>query len=175
VWRSPALLGELLARDRPPTPEWWAGRYADLARGVEGDDTRYAPRGGECVGYRGPVWRFVQEQVPVRAARQESVLQAGNAWYSGAYLLETVPTVLFILTRYGDDPEEALVRAVNDTKDNDTVAAIVGAAVGAMHGEDVLPHRWRTGLCGRTGAADDGRVGYLLDRAEALWGRHCGE
>ncbi len=169
------MLGELLARDRPPTPEWWAGRYADLARGVEGDDTRYAPRGGECVGYCGPVWRFVQEQVPVRAARQESVLQAGNAWYSGAYLLETVPSVLFILTRYGDDPEEAIVRAVNDTKDNDTVAAIVGAAVGAMHGEALLPHRWRTGLSGRTDAADDGRVGYLLDRAEALWGRHCGE
>ena len=56
---------------------------------------------------------------------------------------------------------EKAVRAVNDTKDkdNDTVAAIVGAAVGAMHGEDVLPHRWRTGLCGRTGAADDGRSG----------------
>jgi ADP-ribosylglycohydrolase len=43
-----------------------------------------------------------------------------------------VPTVIYILMRHGHDPEEAIVRAVNDTKDNDTVAAIVGAAVGAL-------------------------------------------
>ena len=165
------MLGELLARERPPAREWWVGRFVDLARCVEGDDTRYATRGGECVGYRGPVWRFVQEQVPVRAARPETVVQAGNAWFSGAYLLETVPTVLLILTRYGDDPEEAIVRAVNDAKDNDTVAAIVGAAIGALHGEAALPERWRSGLLGRTGAADDGRVWELLDRAEALFGQ----
>ena len=51
-----------------------------------------------------------------------------------AYLLETVPSVLYAPMRYAGDPEEALVRSVNDAKDNDTVAAIVGAAVGALHG-----------------------------------------
>ena len=170
------MLGELLARKRPPSPAWWASRYADLARGVEGDDTEYAPRGGESVGYRGPLWRFVQERVPQQLdARDASVLAAGHAWYSGAYLLETVPTVLFILGRYAHDPEEAIVRAVNDTKDNDTVAAIVGAAVGALHGEAGLPRRWLSGLLGRTGAADDGRVLEILDRAEAIFGRPRGE
>lgn len=168
------LLGELLAAGEPPSPVWWASRYVDLARGVEGDDTRYAPRGGESIGYRGPIWRFVQDQVPARAARRESVLDAGNAWYSGAYLLETVPTVLFILTRYGHDAEEAIIRAVNDTKDNDTVAAIVGAAVGALHGEAALPERWRRGLLGRTAAADDDRVREILAGAEAHFGSQRG-
>ena len=37
--------------------------------------------------------------------------------------------------------EEAIVRAVNDTRDNDTIAAIVGAAVGALHGKSALPDR----------------------------------
>ena len=46
-------------------------------------------------------------------------------------VMETIPSVLYILARHGNDPEEAIVRAVNDTRDNDTVAAIVGAAVGA--------------------------------------------
>jgi len=46
---------------------------------------------------------------------------------------------LWILTRCVGDPEEAIVRAVNDTTDNDTVGAIVGAAVGALHGELALP------------------------------------
>ena len=30
---------------------------------------------------------------------------------------EMVPTMIYILMRHGDDPEEAIVRAVNDTKD----------------------------------------------------------
>ena len=64
-----------------------------------------------------------------------------------------------------DDPEEALVRAVNDTRDNDTVGAIVGAAVGALHGTEALPDRWRRGLLGRTRADDDGRVFELIEKA----------
>jgi ADP-ribosylglycohydrolase len=59
---------------------------------------------------------------------------------------------------------------VNDTRDNDTVAALVGAAVGALHGREALPCRWREGLLGRTGDADDGRVCELLDRARERWG-----
>lgn len=37
----------------------------------------------------------------------------------------------------GEDPEEAIIRAVIDTKDNDTISAIVGAAMEALYGEDV--------------------------------------
>ena len=47
------------------------------------------------------------------------------------------------------------------------VAAIVGAAVGALHGERALPDRWLRGLLGRTGADDDSRVFALLDAAVA--------
>ena len=160
------MLGHLLGLHRVPDPGWWVTRYVEIARGVEGE-SEYAPRGGFLQGsYRGPLWRLVEAHVPPRVARRESVLQAANAWYSGAYLLETLPTVLFILARYGDDPEEAIVRAVNDSVDNDTVAAIVGAAVGALHGEDALPLRWRDGLLGRTAADDDGRIFELLDHAE---------
>jgi ADP-ribosylglycohydrolase len=98
-----------------------------------------------------------------------SARDAGNAWYSGAYLLETVPTVIYILMRHGHDPEEAIVRAVNDTKDNDTVAAIVGAAVGALHGRSGLPARWIDNLLGRTTECDDGRVFVLLQEARQKW------
>ena len=73
--------------------------------------------------------------------------------------------MLWILARHLHDPEEAIVRAVNDTQDNDTVAAIVGAAVGALHGAAALPARWRMGLLGRTQAADDGRVFRLVEAA----------
>lgn len=167
------MLGELLACRQAPASEWWVTRYVELARQVEGESC-YTPRGGRHEGeFCGPIWRFVEKHVPPAAARRKSVVQVGSEWYSGAYLLETVPMVLFILTRYGQDPEEAIVRAVNDTRDNDTCAAIVGAAVGALHGEDALPSRWRRNLLGRTAANDDGRIFELLDRAERVFG--CGD
>ncbi len=93
------------------------------------------------------------------------VLDACERWYSAAYLLETVPAALLILAMHGHDPEGSIVRAVNDTRDNDTVAAIVGAAVGALHGEGKLPERWRDNLLGRTRSHDDGHLFELLDEA----------
>ncbi len=159
-----SLLWELLAMKSPPPPHWWLDAYVRTASELEGQ-TRYEPRSEAVAYYRGPIWRFVQERVGQAYLERLSVLEAGNRWYSGAYLLETVPTVIHILMCHGDDPEEAMVRAVNDTKDNDTVAAIVGAAVGALHGRSGLPDRWLQNLLGRTTATDDGRVFELLDQA----------
>ena len=134
----------------------------EVARDLEGE-TAYAPRGGNFLGYRGPLWRYVAERVGDAFARDVPVLAACEAWHSGAYLMETVPCLLYILMRHGDDPETAIVRAVNDTRDNDTIAALVGAAVGALHGARALPARWQQGLLGRLGADDDGRLWALLE------------
>ena len=81
-------------------------------------------------------------------------------------MLETVPSVIYILMRHADNLEEAIVRAVNDTKDNDTIAAIVGAAVGALHGKEAIPKRWIQNLPGRTTDCDDGKVFELLSIAK---------
>jgi ADP-ribosylglycohydrolase len=74
--------------------------------------------------------------------------------------------------RHAEDPEEAIIRAVNDTKDNDTIAAIVGAAVGALHGCARLPDRWRQGLLGRTQENDDGRIFEIIEQAVRRFGPH---
>ena len=73
--------------------------------------------------------------------------------------------MLWILARHAHDPEEAIVRAINDTQDNDTIATLVGAAVGALHGKDALPAAWQHGLLGRTTANDNGRVFRLIEEA----------
>jgi ADP-ribosylglycohydrolase len=98
-----------------------------------------------------------------------SVRDACDAWYSGAYLLETVPSVLYILMRHGDDLEDAIVHAINDTVDNDTIEAIVGAAVGALHGEVAIPQRWLAKLSGRTTEQVEGKIWALLDQARCMW------
>jgi ADP-ribosylglycohydrolase len=163
-----ALLWELLAMDAPPTPEWWLSRFVAVLRDLERAD--YKARSPHLADFEGPLWKFLEQELPRVHAQNLTVLDAGNRWYSGAYLLETVPCVLYTLMRYGNDPEEAIVRAVNDTRDNDTVAAIVGAAVGALHGSAALPDRWIERLSGRTTATDDGRMFKLLDDARNLWG-----
>ena len=159
------IWSELLSMNSAPSSDWWVDTYVAYARPIEGERTRYEPRGGALARqWSGPLWRLVEEQVPAVAGMP--TIEAQEIWYSGAFLLETVPTVLHILTRHAEDPEQAIVRAVSDTKDNDTIGAIVGATVGALHGESALPKRWRDALLGRVVAdVDDRRVYQLLDRA----------
>lgn len=161
------MLWELLSMRRPPEPTWWVDAYVRVARRVEGQ-SRYESREG-ARPFAGPLWALVDTRVREAVERGTSSLEACESWYSGAFLLETVPSALVILARHGHDPEEAIVRAVNDTWDNDTVAAIVGAAVGALHGASALPPRWREGLLGRTAEGDDGRVFALAGAAVERW------
>lgn len=159
-----AMLWDVLDMEAPPEPRWWRDRYVELAADLEGDH-RIRARDGAFASYDGPLWRFVQERLAWAESENLSVLQACEAWHSGAYVLETVPCVLWTLMRHAQAPEEAIVRAVNDTWDNDTTAAIVGAFVGALHGAMRLPPGWRAGLSGRTANGDDGRIPELIGLA----------
>lgn len=153
---------------------WWLRQYVDVARELETRDD-YEPRGGAWAGkYRGPLWRYAERRVTEAWGRDLPAVEACQSWYSGAYLMETLPSVLYVLMRHGHDAEEAIVRAANDTKDNDTTAAIVGAAVGALHGRAGLPARWVEGLSGRTAKDDEGRVFELLEQARRAWGPGAG-
>jgi len=161
------ILWGLLGFNEIPSPEWWVERYVETAKELELET--YTPRGGDHLDFEGPIWQFVRDKVQDAYRKGLPTVDACNSWYSGAFLLETVPSVLYILMRHGDDPEEAIVRAVNDTRDNDTIAAIVGAAVGALHGKKGIPARWVENLSGRTAEDDDGRIFQLIDKAKEVW------
>jgi len=158
------LLRGLLTGERPTGPEWWLDRYLALGRPLEGE-TQYTTRmsHGPFANWSGPAWRLVDEHVRAAVRSGQSVVEAQDTWYSGAYLLETIPTVLMILARHGDEPRAAIHAAVNFTRDNDTIAAIVGAAVGAAHGLQALPEEWCDNLLGRTDVDDDGRWHELVE------------
>jgi len=162
------MLWQLLRMESPPEPYWWLETFVGTAKDLEVDE-HYRPRGGAYMDFEGPVWRFVQEKVPEAFDKGLSVLEACEIWYSGAYLLETVPSTIFILMKHGNNLREALIRAINDTKDNDTIGAIVGAAVGALHGKGAIPEMWIKNHSGRTSFSDDGRIFELLDEARNLW------
>jgi len=158
------LLARLLRLRSPPRKDWIVTTFLDTVRQVCSDQ-RYRARGGRFADWEGCFPDYLELVLGEARRNDWSTREACDAWCSGAYLLETVPSVLWILERHADDPEEAIVRAVNDTNDNDTIAAIVGAAVGALHGGNALPRRWEMGLLGRTTADDSGRVFRLVESA----------
>lgn len=158
------LWGGLLGTGAPPEGGFLR-RFVKVAEVIEGPTPRYRLRMPHLPDGEVTLAGFTREVVQRALEEGTPTVEACNRWGSGAYLLETVPSVLLILERHAAAPEEALVRAVNDTWDNDTVGAIVVAAVGAMHGAAALPRRWREGLLGRTREADDGRVFELVEAA----------
>lgn len=162
------MLWRLLGMSAPPKANWWLETFVGTMKELEGQ-TCYRAKGGRFFGYEGPIWRFVEEKVTEAYRAGISTLEACDQWHSGAFLLETVPSVLYILMCRGTDPEEAIVRAVNDTRDNDTIAAIVGAAMGALYGRDALPAGWIGRLMECAGATEADRVQSLLNAARQRW------
>ena len=158
------LIGRLLRLQEPPAPEWILATFLGTVRQVC-TDQRYRARGGRFVDREGPFPDYLEFVLGEARSHRWHTREACDAWGSGAFLLETVPSVLWILANHAHDAEAAIVRAVNDTRDNDTVASIVGAAVGALHGERALPSRWCAGLAGRTQESDDGQVFRLVAQA----------
>ena len=158
------MLWELLDKKEDPATTWWVNRFTEISGPLEGE-VKLRPRGGANLhDFEGSLTEYCTEYVTKAVDEKKDYESVIDSWYSGAYLLETVPAALLILSNFSHDPEEAIVRAVNDTRDNDTIAAIVGAAVGALHGKSALPDRWVNNLTGRTKASDDGKIFELIEK-----------
>lgn len=152
-----AMTGLLWEQLRPQnaqiaTPEWWLDRYLEIAGDLERErlptplNTDPIPqwyagfRGTLCDFLDGPVRRSFQRGVPLRDACSL------DGFGSRADITQTVPAVLYIMMCHADSFESAIIAAVNDTKDNDTAAAIVGALAGARHGFRSVRRRWIDGI-----------------------------
>ena len=78
-------------------------------------------------------------------------------WGSGPYLLEVIPSLLYVLELHAHEPGRAFEVATAESSEADTLGMLVGAALGAMHGP-------------QPGWFLDDKVEALLDRAEKRWG-----
>ncbi len=67
---------------------------------------------------------------------------AVNCLGNGLRASEAVPCALLAGLRYYANPEEAVIESVNFGGDTDTIGAMTGAQMGALHGKDWLPARW---------------------------------
>jgi ADP-ribosylglycohydrolase len=71
-----------------------------------------------------------------------SAEQVVDAYGCGVRSADSWPPALWAALRYQLDPEEAIVQAVNLGGDADTIGAMTGALVGALHGHQWVPSRW---------------------------------
>ncbi|MBL0939022.1 MAG: ADP-ribosylglycohydrolase family protein [Gemmatimonadaceae bacterium] len=161
-----ALLWRLLNGDVPDSPGEWLETYTEVLRILDhGQAYESQVDHGPLEHWRGSLSGFLDIHVRDALKRKRTVRDTGAEWNSGAFLLETVPAVMHIVSQHGHDPHEAMLVAVNDTRDNDTIAAIVGAAMGAAHGTAWMPAPWTEQLLGRITGDDDGRLFDVVDAA----------
>jgi len=71
---------------------------------------------------------------------------ARNVFSTACYIQQSLPLTLYLAWKYQDDPEQALVVNTNLGGDNCHRGVVLGALLGAMHGEQVWPQRWINGL-----------------------------
>lgn len=158
------IFWQLLTMSSAPQPKWWHETYCRLARELE-KETSYQPPALPG-SFRGSLWKYVEMKVTDGLKRNLTTAEFNSELGYGFDLFVTVPAVLYILARHANNSEEAITRAVNDTVDNDSAGAIVGAAVGALHGTGGLPGRWIKDLTGRTHGSNNGHVFKLIQLAK---------
>lgn len=73
------------------------------------------------------------------ARRGAATSEAAEALKTTGYVVHTVPFALYCYLRYGDTPLLALQECIGAGGDTDSIGAILGAWLGARHGEAGLP------------------------------------
>lgn len=81
--------------------------------------------------------------------------QVSSTFGCGVRSADSWPPALWAALRYADDPQEAIIQAVNLGGDTDTIGAMTGALVGALHGEDWFPPSWYAQLENGPAGRDD--------------------
>ncbi len=65
--------------------------------------------------------------------------EAAEVCGTSGFVIHTIAFATFIFLRHGDDPIRALSEAIHAGGDTDSIGAIVGGWVGALHGTNALP------------------------------------
>lgn len=123
------LLWELAGQASPPGPGFYLEQFLTACDGLE-PDKPYTCRSGRMDGWTGKLSDFVRQAVEQARAEKQPAEQALESWGHGAYLMEVVPGLLYLLECHGHEPARALELA----PPGGWMGALVGAALGALHG-----------------------------------------
>ncbi|MBI4678573.1 MAG: ADP-ribosylglycohydrolase family protein [Elusimicrobia bacterium] len=86
-----------------------------------------------------PSLKEALEQSLELANKGAATASAVAALHNTGYSVHTAALAAFCFVRHGQDPLEAVAQTISAGGDTDTIAAVVGAWAGALHGEKGLP------------------------------------
>lgn len=86
-----------------------------------------------------PLLAAALDEAAALAKRGAPTSEAAEKLKTTGYVVHTVPFALYCYLRYGDSPLLALQECIAAGGDTDSIAAILGAWLGARHGEAGLP------------------------------------
>lgn len=134
-----ALLGTA-PRDLEPLEvrQEFCVRLADLIRGMEAAGNYLTRNTREPATLE---QRF-REDLPRWLAENPEPLAVNERYWSGAYVLESLPHAFYCFLRTPTDFRETLLQAVNTSHDSDTVAAIACNLSGALNGVSAIPQAY---------------------------------
>lgn len=105
----------------------------------------YAEQHGAMMMAGASVARRIELAIQIgqkHASWETAVSELADIIGTGIQANEAVPAVFGILACCGNEPEKAILAAVNIGNDTDTVATMVGSIVGALHGIEALPSNY---------------------------------
>ena len=134
------LLWDLCQQGAPPPPHHYADLFLEKLREVE-KEHEYAPRVPHFADRKGKLVDYCEHVLEQARRRGLSLEQARAEWGNSEYILEVVPNFLYALELHAHQPRQAL----QNLGQNGVVGALVGSALGALHGclpEWTLPEPW---------------------------------
>jgi ADP-ribosylglycohydrolase len=161
------ILWSILGGTWENDPKWLVDRFCNTVSELEGDTVIKSRSGTDK--YSGTLSDFTRQQLTQALNENWSIETACTRWGSGAYLLETIPCMLYILCKHLDNFEPAVTSAVNATFDNDTIASLVATLIGTIHGKSSIPTRWLENLPGQISGPDNTTIYDLIEQANRKW------
>jgi ADP-ribosylglycohydrolase len=110
-------------------------RLAKVIRGLEATGA-YRTRNTEEPG---TLEQRFRHDLPRWLEQNLDPIEINNHYWSGAYVLESLPQAFYCFLRSPEDFRETLLQAVNSSRDADTVAAIACNLSGTLNGARAIP------------------------------------
>lgn len=131
------LLWELACEPVPPPGAFYWNRFSEVLLACQ-RDTVCAARAPRYDGWRGTCSEFFQMVLEEARNGGRSFEEARKDWSAGSHILEATATALYLLECHGHQPALAMRLALAQEDDREWLGALVGAALGAVHGHWVL-------------------------------------
>lgn len=121
---------------------------ADTAAGAASGQTPAAALGAGAAGVREPGLAAALAKAKGLAGAGASVEDAALELGTSGYSVHTAAFAYFLFVRFGSDARACLIETASAGGDTDSIGAVVGGWLGALHGAQGLPQDLVAGLCG---------------------------